>query len=96
MFELDLAIKLSDIICDVCNGGVDKVAVCNDPVNGGELITVFCHGDVETVHLTDAMLVDMNSFEFGRAFATKRVNGGTSGILKVVPTKHTLAEDGRT
>ena len=61
-------IRCEQIICAVCNKFVDRISTTYDPFLRIRYIRVECHGATEDVELTDMMLVDCNSFQFGKAF----------------------------
>ena len=61
-------IRCEQIICAVCNKFVDRISTTYDPFLRIRYIRVECHGATEDVELTDKMLVDCNSFQFGKAF----------------------------
>jgi hypothetical protein len=57
--------------CDVCNRPVERVDRHDNYRSGVIVFRVFCHGDQETVELTDAQLARATGLAFGRAFKRK-------------------------
>jgi len=64
------------IICAVCNKPVEKLEWFDDFNSHARHITAHCHGDTDSMVLTDAFLIDLvdpKQLTEGVAFQTKKI-----------------------
>lgn len=64
------------IICAICNKQVDKVEIHRDILSSKIVLSVECHGDIDTCEIGGQELLMIPSesyYDSGIAFSTKRI-----------------------
>jgi len=62
-------------MCDLCGRPVEDLYQVPDILNRATIVTVFCHGEKESVRIDDVTLHEMipGSIKFGRAFTISKI-----------------------
>jgi len=87
------------IICAVCNKPVEKLEWFDDFNSHARHITAHCHGDTDSMVLTETFLMDLvgaKQLTEGVAFQTKKIAHDTQLALPTIPHASTACQEHET